>query len=698
MKKLLPILLTAAACLFGQTSETAVFVAAMSPANEVPAITDYDASGTGVLYVHVMRNAQGQIVSGSVDFLVTSTFPAAAVATGLHIHAGPAGANAGVTVNTGLSGTNTLALTAGRNIIQRQAQVMGTDMNGVATLRGLFENPQNYYVNLHTTQFGGGIIRGQLYRAERNVLIGRMDARNEVPAITAVTASGTGTIEAIRAYDARYRYIGGIVVFDIDYNLGGEATVTGLHIHNGAAGVNAGVVLNTGIGAGANSVTTPANGIGNITRIVEVPANPQTAVTHLEGVFDNPEGYYVNLHTTTYGGGLIRAQLARTETISMPVLMSPANEVPAITGLDASAVAAVHINALRNATGAITAARFTFDVNYRFPGETTFTGLHIHDAKAGVNGGVTINSGLSGANPVATVNGFGNIWRGISITGGQALTSLNSLVTNPENHYLNLHTTVNGGGAVRGQMGPENTRLPRVMEVISAVSDLNVRTVAHGGQFTIFGEDLAKVATNLGGLEGMKLPTAVNGTSVTIGGVTAPIIALGIEPRNNPSGYIVAQVPFEVAAGSREVVVRSANGASNARSVNVAPVAPALFFDGGGAIVVNAASFALIRQDNPARAGDQLVIVSTGLGQTAPALATGDVPGSPNAATVPVSVTIGGVNAPALGSAVLPGLPGIYLTLVGMPPGVAAGMQPVILRAGTGTAAVTSNTVMLPVR
>jgi uncharacterized protein (TIGR03437 family) len=698
MKKLLSFVLLGAACLFGQTSETAVFVAAMSPANEVPPITDYDASGTAVLYAHVMRNAAGQIVSGSVDFLVLANFPAAATGTGLHIHAGPAGANAGVTVNTGLNATNTLALTAGRNVIQRQAQVLGTDMNGVATLRGLWENPQNYYVNLHTTQFGGGIIRGQLYRGERKVLLGRMDARNEVPAITAVTATGTGTIEAIRAYDARQRYIAGIAIFDIDYNLGGAATVTGLHIHNGPAGANAGVVLNTGIGAGANSVETPANGIGNITRYVEVPANPQTAVGHLEGVFDTPELYYVNLHTTTYGGGLIRSQLARTETITMPVLMSPANEVPPIAGLEASGVAAVHINAIRNTAGAITAARFTFDVNYRFPGETTFTGLHIHDGRAGVNAGVSINSGLSGAAPVMTATGFGNIWRSIPIVGGNALTSLNSLVTNPENHYLNLHTTVNAGGAVRGQMGPENARMPRVVEVISAVSDLNSRTLAHGGQFTIFGEDLIKVASNLGGLEGMKLPTAVNGTSVTIGGVAAPIIAAGIEPRNNPSGYIVAQVPFEVQAGSREVVVRSANGTSNGRAVTVAAVAPALFFDGGGAIAFNAANVTQIRPDAPARAGDQLVIVSTGLGQVAPPLATGDIPSSTNAVPGTASVTIGGVNAPVLGSAVIPGLPGIYGTLVGVPPGVGAGMQPVILRVGTGAAAVTSNTVMLPVR
>ena len=77
---------------------------------------------------------------------------------------------------------------------------------------------------------------------------------------------------------------------------------------------------------------------------------------------------------------------------------------------------------------------------------------------------------------------------------------MNSLLRNPENHYLNLHTTVHAGGAVRAQLAAANPRMPRIVDVISAVSDSRLRTLAPGGQFTIFGDDLVKVPTALGGL------------------------------------------------------------------------------------------------------------------------------------------------------------------------------------------------------
>ena len=185
MKKLLLALSALSIGAFAQSADTAVFVAALSPANEVPAITGYDASGTAIIYAHAVRDARGQIISGSVDFVGFHNFPDAPTVSGFHIHNGPAGANAGVVINTGINGTTAaVALTTGRGIIERQAQVLPTDTAGVAALRGMFENPAGYYANMHTLAYPGGIIRGQLYRAERSVLMGRMSPRNEVPAIT----------------------------------------------------------------------------------------------------------------------------------------------------------------------------------------------------------------------------------------------------------------------------------------------------------------------------------------------------------------------------------------------------------------------------------------------------------------------------------------------------------------------------------
>ena len=359
MKKLLLLATAFATGLFAQSADTAVFVAALSPANEVPAITGYDASGTAVLYAHAMRNAQGQIVSGSVDFVIFHNFPDTPTVTGLHVHTGAAGVNGGVVINTGIAGgANSLAITTARGIIERQAQVQAADTAGVAALRGLFENPNAYYVNLHTSVYPGGVIRGQAYRAERTVLLGRMSPRNEVPAINDFSGTALGSVEAIRAYDANYRYIGGATTFSVDYTVPEPTTFTGLHIHTGKAGANGGVLINTGIAAGANSVASAASGTGNVTRraVVE-PGTP--AVGALEGIFDVPEDYYINIHSTRFPGGVMRSQMMRTELIRLPALMSPANEVPAITGLDATAVGNVWISALRDRTGAVTAASFS---------------------------------------------------------------------------------------------------------------------------------------------------------------------------------------------------------------------------------------------------------------------------------------------------------------------------------------------------
>ena len=220
-----------------QRVETATFLAALSPANEVPAIGGYDARGTALLYAHVLRNAQDQIVSGSVDFVVLYTFPGEATVTGLHIHSGAAGVNAPVTINTGIAaGPASVGIAAPfRGQVVRQAEVSSGDMAGVATLRGLFANPAGFYVNMHTSTYPGGIIRGQVMAAERVVQVARLSTANEVPAITTVTASGVGSIEAVRAYEGG-RLAAGVVIFDVDYQVPGDAILRACTFTTGRPG------------------------------------------------------------------------------------------------------------------------------------------------------------------------------------------------------------------------------------------------------------------------------------------------------------------------------------------------------------------------------------------------------------------------------------------------------------------------------
>ena len=213
---------------------------------------------------------------------------------------------------------------------------------------------------------------------------------------------------------------------------------------------------------------------------------------------------------------------------------------------------------------------------------------------------------------------------------------------------------------------------------------------------TIFGNDLGKVASDLSGLLVNRLPVSVGGTEVTIGGIRAPIVMIGYVSNAKPAWYIVAQVPFETPIGAQPVVVKSANGVAAAFSTTVAAVAPAVYFDGVSGIVFKVDDFSQVRPDNPARASDTLVVLGTGLGQTTPALGTGEIPGSVDTYITKASaaVTVGGKAALVVGSGVYPGTPGTYLTLFKLAADTPSGNQPLVLKVGDAAA----NTVTIPVR
>ena len=82
------------------------FTSTLLPANEVPAITNADASGSGTMTMQMTntKDAAGNITASKADFTVTLTgFPAGTTLTGAHIHPGAAGATGGVIWSLGLT-------------------------------------------------------------------------------------------------------------------------------------------------------------------------------------------------------------------------------------------------------------------------------------------------------------------------------------------------------------------------------------------------------------------------------------------------------------------------------------------------------------------------------------------------------------------------------------------------------------------
>jgi hypothetical protein len=138
-----------------------VFLADLKTSNEVPAITNAEAtcSGKGTFTLNTTKDASGTITAATALFETDITgCPAGTEINIGHIHKEVAGKNGSVVINSGLAkGDLVLAGGAGK-INKTQSTVDG------ALAADVIANPANYYMNWHSTLNAGGVIRGQLTR------------------------------------------------------------------------------------------------------------------------------------------------------------------------------------------------------------------------------------------------------------------------------------------------------------------------------------------------------------------------------------------------------------------------------------------------------------------------------------------------------------------------------------------------------
>ena len=142
-------------------------------------------------------------------------------------------------------------------------------------------------------------------------------------------------------------------------------------------------------------------------------------------------------------------------------ILLPGNEVPPVTNADAGASGTMQLTmtVTRDSANVITGATYDFVINMTgFPSNTTLTGAHIHNAPAGSNAGVVVGLPLTSTD-TSLASGQGTITKnGLPSTSGTipAATVAQGIFTNPGGHYFNVHTTINGGGAIRGQLVQSN--------------------------------------------------------------------------------------------------------------------------------------------------------------------------------------------------------------------------------------------------
>lgn len=137
-----------------------VFVADLKSTNEVPPVSNAEASGSGKATVtfDLTRSATGAITAAKAKFDITLTgFPATASITLGHIHKAAAGTNGGVAVGFKTDAPNPIALTTGAGSIAKADITVDP-----ALAQQVIDDPAGYYVNIHSAANPGGVVRGQL--------------------------------------------------------------------------------------------------------------------------------------------------------------------------------------------------------------------------------------------------------------------------------------------------------------------------------------------------------------------------------------------------------------------------------------------------------------------------------------------------------------------------------------------------------
>jgi uncharacterized protein (TIGR03437 family) len=224
---------------------------------------------------------------------------------------------------------------------------------------------------------------------------------------------------------------------------------------------------------------------------------------------------------------------------------------------------------------------------------------------------------------------------------------------------INALANASGFSAARlqitGQVVPNSAPVLTPHGTLHAFNPQVGAPLAPGTIVQIYGTGLAPTGSIASTIP---LPKAMTGTSLIIGGITAPLYYVG-------PGQINAQIPFELDPNGQYQVIANANGSfTSPITIQLAPVTPGLAaYTDGGLIAQHAADGSLINDASPAQPGEYVVAYLAGLGGTTVPVVTGA--GSPPYPTlawagVPPTLTLNGASVPVLFAGMTPGLVGLY--------------------------------------
>ncbi len=369
------------------------FSATLDSTQEVPSPSGAStARGTGAFTLNAARN--------ELAYHITVTGLTGNINAG-HFHNAPAGVAGGVVRALSFDGNSASGVWKNTD-----AQPL-TDSLVTQLLLG------RLYVNIHTSANPAGEIRGQVLLTNGIAFRAALDTLQEVPTPTgAFGAGGTGWF-SLNSGRNELRYH---ITF---HGLTGPATAA--HFHRAEPGVSGGVV---------RAITLDGNTASGTWKNTD--AQPFTS----DLLHDLLMGrLYVNVHTATNPAGEIRGQVDLASGIGVTAELDSTQEIPAPTGAGGA-----------RGTGAFTLNTSRTELDYRIT-VAGLTGLptaaHFHNAPPGVSGGVVRAISLVGNTGVGT-------WKD---TDTQTLSD--SMVSEllRGRVYVNVHTSLNPPGEIRGQLG-----------------------------------------------------------------------------------------------------------------------------------------------------------------------------------------------------------------------------------------------------
>ena len=219
---------------------------------------------------------------------------------------------------------------------------------------------------------------------------------------------------------------------------------------------------------------------------------------------------------------------------------------------------------------------------------------------------------------------------------------------------------------------------PKISAVVNAAD--GTLPVAPGGLISVYGQQMSPV--NIATSE-IPLPTALGESCLTVNGVAVPVLFVS-------SQQINGQLPFNV-DGNAQMTLRTPGGISDNFNFSILQGAPSVFRTGiagpetGLATITRADNGEYITPTNPVHPGDSIVIWSTGLGRTSPAIDSGmPAPSDPlPVAVIQPSVLLGGVALNIQYAGLVPGSVGLYQINASVPSSVPQGVSiPLVISQG----------------